>query len=65
MSNKMKGAKSVVPYKDKNKAERRYEHLVHAAKRKEPFAKHIGSKPIRQIRILAEINKWMFVKNVL
>ena len=55
MSNKMKGAKSIVPYKDKNKAERRYEQLVHAAKRKFLFAKHIGSKPIRQIKILAEI----------
>lgn len=54
MSNRMKGAKSIVPYKDKNKAERRYEQLLYAAKRKNPFAKHIGSKPIRQIRILAE-----------
>ena len=55
MSNRMKGAKSIVPYKDKNKAERRYEHLVHVANRKFLFAKHIGSKSIRQIRILAEI----------
>ena len=54
MSNRMKGAKSIVPYEAKNKAERRYEQLLYAAKRKNPFAKHIGSKPIRQIRILAE-----------
>lgn len=54
MSNRMKGAKSIVPYKDKNKAERRYEQLLYAAKRNNPFAKHIGSKPIRQIRNLAE-----------
>lgn len=54
MSNRIKGAKSIVPYETKNKAERRYEQLLYAAKRKNPFAKHIGSKPIRQIRILAE-----------
>ena len=50
----MKCAKSIVPYKDKNKAEHRYEQLLYAAKRRNPFAKHIGSKPIGQIRILAE-----------
>ena len=54
MSNRVKGAKSIVPYEAKNKAERRYEQLLYAAKRKDPFAKHIGSKPIRQIRNLVE-----------
>lgn len=54
MSNRMKGAKSIVPYSEKNKVERRYEQLLYAAIYKNPFAKHIGSKPIRQIRILAE-----------
>ena len=31
MSNRMKGAKSIVPYEAKNKAERRYEQLLYAA----------------------------------
>lgn len=49
----MKGAKSIVPYESKNKAERRYEQLLYAAKSNNPFAKHIGSKPIRQIKNLS------------
>lgn len=53
MSNRMKGAKSIVPYESKNKAERRYEQLLHAAIRNNPFVKHMGSKPIRQIRMFS------------
>lgn len=56
MSNRMKGAKSIVPYSDKNKAECRYEQLMYAAKNNNIFAKHIGSKPLKQIKHLAEFN---------